>query len=252
MFSQSRRSARDPLYDQGFPETAILRHDVVVHLDNLFRLHGARDVDVPLLMPLTDKHMDVSRQVLLLDQHGEVLTLPANGLLPLARLASRKALSRIKRYHVGDTYRAGAALSHPTVSSTAIFDIITPDTVNGVEVGSAELLTLVDECLGTFPNLAKTYQVHVSHSKSTFISIFVSLRLMYKFRILVSEIMMSRIPDKLQECVLDVLQATKVTTAQRRATLQKKGLQKALIDELECLYEDCACICFNNLTLELT
>ena len=166
MFGRSPRSARDPLYDQGFPETAILLHGVVDNIDRLFRLHGARDVDMPLLMPLTDKQVDVPRQVLLLDQHGEILTLPANGLLPFARLAARKGLSRIKRFHVSEVYRAGAALSHPIVQHVALFDIITPDTVNGVEVGTAELITLVDECLGTFPNLAKTYQIHVSHSKS--------------------------------------------------------------------------------------
>ncbi|KAI5119391.1 hypothetical protein M0805_005934 [Coniferiporia weirii] len=219
LFSRPPRSARDPLYDEGFPETAILRHGVVEHLDRIFRLHGARDVDVPLLMPLTDRHTEDQRRVLMLDSHGEILTLSSNALLPFARLAARKALTRIKRYHVGDTYRAGSVLGHPLVSTTAIFDIITPDMMNGLEVASAEMVALMDECLGTFPNLSKTYQIHVSHSK-------------------ISEIVMSRIPENLRECVIDVLQAAKTTSSQRRASLQKKGFQKTIIDELEWLNED--------------
>lgn len=57
--------------------------------------------------------------------------------------------------------------------------------------------------------------------------------------IVVSEIVMNRIPERLHDCVLDVLQTPKSNASQKRAVLQKKGLQKALIDELECLYEDC-------------
>ncbi|THH07416.1 hypothetical protein EW145_g3398 [Phellinidium pouzarii] len=219
LFSRPPRSARDPLYDEGFPETAILRHGVVEHLDRLFRLHGARDVDVPLLMPLSDRHIENQHQVLLLDTHGEVLTLSSNALLPFARLAARKALTRIKRYHVADTYRDVTALSHPAVSTAAIFDIISPDTMTGLEIASAEMITLMDECLGMFPNLAKSYQIHVSHSK-------------------ISEVVISRVPEDLRECVIDVLQSTKTGSSQIRSSLHKKGIQKTFIDEIEWLYED--------------
>lgn len=166
LFSRSPRPTGEFLYDYNFPETSILRDAVIENLKNLFKLHGARDVDVPLLMPLTDKHLETTRQVLLLDQHGEIVTLPSNALLPFARLAARHKTTRIKRYHIGDMYRIGAALAHPSVSSAAIMDIITPDTSAGLHAASAEMITLMDECMSTFPNLAKTYQIHVSHSKS--------------------------------------------------------------------------------------
>lgn len=135
-------------------------------MTNLFRLHGARDVDVPLLMPLTNRHLETQRQVILLDTHGEVVTLPSNALLPFARLAARLKTTRIKRYHIGDTYRVGMALAHPTTTTAAIFDIITQDTTNGPIAACVETITLMDECLGMFPNLAKTYQINVSHSTS--------------------------------------------------------------------------------------
>ena len=60
----------------------------------------------------------------------------------------------------------GEPLAHPFVSTAAICDVITPDVVDGPNAASAEMLTLIDECLGLFPNLARTYEVRVSHSKS--------------------------------------------------------------------------------------
>lgn len=166
LFSRAPEPTGEFLYDYNFPETAILRDGVIEQLKNLFHLHGARDVDVPLLMPLTDKHLETSRQVLLLDTRGEIVALPSNALLPFARLAARHKTTRIKRYHIGDTYRIGEPLAHPFVTSAAICDVITPDIVDGPRAASAEMITLIDECLGLFPNLARTYEVHVSHSKS--------------------------------------------------------------------------------------
>ena len=51
--------------------------------------------------------------------------------------------------------------------------------------------------------------------------------------------MIGRLPDKLREYVVDVLQEFNAPISQKRASLQKKGLSKANIDELEWLYEDC-------------
>ena len=46
----------------------------------------------------------------------------------------------------------------------AIFDIITPDIVNGHCVSAAEAIAVVNSCMETFANLE--YEVRVSHSKS--------------------------------------------------------------------------------------
>ena len=56
----------------------------------------------------------------------------------------------------------------------------------------------------------------------------------------VAEIVIGRLPEKVRESVIDVLQEFQATSAQKRNTLQRKGLSKATIDELEWLYEDCA------------
>jgi eukaryotic translation initiation factor 2-alpha kinase 4 len=64
------------------------------------------------------------------------------------------------------TRRFSAVTGHPRVSKAAVFDIITPDLENGPLAASAEVLTLVNDCLKSFPNLAENYEVHISHSKS--------------------------------------------------------------------------------------
>lgn len=166
LFSQPPRPARGFLYDEDLPESATLRSGVEERLNALFRLHGAREVDVPLLMPLMKLHMDDQRQVLLLDSHGEIVTLPSNALLPFARLAARTKTTRIKRYHIDDIYRGGNTLRHPWISSAAVFDIISPDTVNGPGIAAAEIISMMHECLAMFPNMVQTYEIQISHSKS--------------------------------------------------------------------------------------
>lgn len=48
----------------------------------------------------------------------------------------------------------------------AVLDVITPDRTSGPIAAVAELLTIANECLNSFPNLALNYDVRISHSKS--------------------------------------------------------------------------------------
>ena len=105
LFNQSPRPSLRFLYDSGMPEHASLRAVVVDHLVDLFRLHGAVDVEIPLFLPLMKGHIPEQRQVHLIDRHGDVVTLPVNALVPFARLAARTGVTRIKRYHITDTYK---------------------------------------------------------------------------------------------------------------------------------------------------
>ena len=87
------------------PEQASLLSIVINRLIEIFRLHGAVDMETPLLMPNMKVGPEDPRQVHLLDRHGEIVMLPANAMIPFARLAARKQLRRIKRFNVGNTYR---------------------------------------------------------------------------------------------------------------------------------------------------
>ena len=65
------------------------------------------------------------------------------------------------------TRRSSTVTGHPRASKAAVFDIITPDLENGPIAASAEVLSLLNDCLRSFPNLADNYEVHISHSKSS-------------------------------------------------------------------------------------
>ena len=48
-----------------------------------------------------------------LDRFGDVVMLPADLLVPFARLAARKSSNRIKRYHIGDIYKSKYVYPYP-------------------------------------------------------------------------------------------------------------------------------------------
>ena len=73
-------------------------------LGAIFHLHGAVDMEPPLLMPITDIEEEKS-QATFIDQHGDIVALPNNILIPFARLAARESIKRIKRYHIANVFR---------------------------------------------------------------------------------------------------------------------------------------------------
>ena len=105
LFGQTPRPSLRFLYDSSMLDHTSLRTVVVDHLIELFRLQGALDVEIPLFLPLMKGHIPEQRQVHVIDRHGDVLTLPVNSLVPFARLAARTGVTRIKRYHITDTYK---------------------------------------------------------------------------------------------------------------------------------------------------
>jgi translation initiation factor 2-alpha kinase 4 len=119
LFSQAPPASRFHLYDSDTEllESAHLNGIVQERLTAIFRLHGAVDMEPPLLMPAMQ--LDEKNQVVLLDRHGDLVTLPSNGLAPFARLAARTNIRRIKRYHLTNIYRPTwvfirSSILHPT------------------------------------------------------------------------------------------------------------------------------------------
>jgi translation initiation factor 2-alpha kinase 4 len=106
LFNQPPSQVRGFLYDLDAetPEHASLNDIVQGRLAAIFRLHGALDVEPPLLMPVLNIE-DETSQATFLDRHGDVVTLSNNILVPFARLAARGNIKRIKRYHITNVYR---------------------------------------------------------------------------------------------------------------------------------------------------
>lgn len=106
MFTQPSRPARGFLYDiqADPPEHSILGEVVKERLASIFRLHGAVNMEPPILMPVLQPEDD-KVQATFLDHYGDVVGLPTNLLAPFARLAARANITRIKRYYIADVYR---------------------------------------------------------------------------------------------------------------------------------------------------
>ncbi|KIN99309.1 hypothetical protein M404DRAFT_155391 [Pisolithus tinctorius Marx 270] len=219
LFNQPGDQVRSYLYDleAEIPEHAHLNTIVQDKLSSIFRLHGAVDMEPLLLVPSTGPE-DSQSQAAYVDRHGEVVCLPNNALVPFARLAARNNVQRIKRFHITNIYRPSAVPGHPRVTKAAVLDIITPDISSGIVAGGAELIMLLNDCLYSFPNLTQTYEIHISHSR-------------------IVELALSRIPEELRASVIDIINQSKSSASQKRASLLKKGLLRSTADELEILAE---------------
>ena len=106
LFEQRASGVRALLYDHDLEQSEHTALNGIVRdtLAAMFHTHGAIEMEPPLLIPLTDADEETNRAVLL-DRHGEIVSLPNNALLPFARMAARSQLQRIKRFHIGDIYR---------------------------------------------------------------------------------------------------------------------------------------------------
>ncbi|RDB27411.1 eIF-2-alpha kinase GCN2 [Hypsizygus marmoreus] len=219
LFSQPPRPSRGFLYDleADLPEHAVLNGIVQERLTAMFRLHGAVDMEPPLIMPVIDADDEIHKATFI-DKHGDVVTLPDNMIVPFARLAARGNIKRIKRFHIADIFRPNPVAGHPKVQKAAVFDIITPDLAMGPIASGAELIAVAHDCLNSFPNLAPNYDIHISHSK-------------------IVELILTRLPSGQRNPVIDILSQSKSSVSQKRALLLKRGLLRSTADELELLSE---------------
>ncbi|KAI0666498.1 Serine/threonine-protein kinase [Trametes maxima] len=217
LFSQPVKPVRTYLYDADAepPEHSALNTLVIDRLAQIFHLHGAVDMEPPLLMPVTNPKDDRSR-TLLLDRQGEVVTLPSNALVPFARAAARADIKRIKRYHISDVYHPNVIAGHPRASKVAVFDIITPDLITGPSAATSEAVSIVSECLDSFGNLWMHYEIHLSHSR-------------------ILEQALEHVPPEIRVETIEILSQPKSSTPQKRSSLLRKGVTRAVNDWLELL-----------------
>jgi eukaryotic translation initiation factor 2-alpha kinase 4 len=59
---------------------------------------------------------------------------------------------------------------HPKAQKAAVFDIITTDRVSGAAASTAEMIVVANRILDSFPTLSSSFEIHVSHSTSEFLS----------------------------------------------------------------------------------
>jgi len=113
LFKQPPRPSRAFIYDleAELPEYAPLNETVQDHIAAIFHLHGAVDMEPPLLIPITDPE-EAKNQATFIDKYGDIVALPNNILVAFARLAARGSIRRIKRYHITNVFRPKCDLYH--------------------------------------------------------------------------------------------------------------------------------------------
>ncbi|CAL8115234.1 unnamed protein product [Orchesella dallaii] len=91
------------------PAQMRLRSDVLSKITEIFKLHGAHQIDTPVFELkdiLTGKYGDDSKLIYdLKDQGGEILSLRYDLTVPFARYVAMNKISSIKRYQVAKVYR---------------------------------------------------------------------------------------------------------------------------------------------------
>ncbi|KAK7057453.1 kinase-like domain-containing protein [Favolaschia claudopus] len=218
LFSQPQPPTRRFLYDVETdpPEhAAALNYIVKERLMYIFRLHGAVEMEPPLLMPVSNP-TEAKNEAIYMDRYGEIVMLPPNLLIPFARLAAKGNISRIKRYHIANVFRENAVAGHPKFQHAALFDIISTDLTSGPIAAAAEVIAIANDVLDSFPNLNEHYEVHISHSS-------------------IIRVVLERIPFAVRSSITEIIGNSKSSQSQKRGLLLKKGLLRSTIDELEAL-----------------
>jgi eukaryotic translation initiation factor 2-alpha kinase 4 len=224
------------LYDEeDRPDHVALDGVVENRLIECFQLHGAVSMDPLLLMPAKQKDIDDSKTATFLDRQGELVALPKHLIQSFARLAARLGIERIKRFHIGNTYRPSPSGGHPNILKVAVFDIITSDPT--VSVSEAEAIALVSEIVDIFPGLnSATYDIHVSHNKSLLLSALHS-NLQEAKCFLVCEVALAKLPEDQKRNIISILDNTKTAVPLKRSLLTKLGLARATLDDLDALLQ---------------
>ncbi|XP_043655255.1 eIF-2-alpha kinase GCN2 [Drosophila teissieri] len=134
---------------------------------NLFRKHGAIEVDSPLLSPLSARNSSANANanaVHLMTHSGCVVVLPCDLRTQFARHVTMNSVNLIRRYCVDRVYREERVFNfHPKQSYDCSFDIIAPTT--GSHLVDAELLSLAFEITSELPRLReKNLAIRMNHT----------------------------------------------------------------------------------------
>ncbi|XP_017089364.2 eIF-2-alpha kinase GCN2 isoform X1 [Drosophila bipectinata] len=134
---------------------------------NLFRKHGAIEVDSPLLSPLSSRNSSAhanANAVHLMTHSGCVVVLPCDLRTQFARHVTMNGVNLIRRYCVDRVYREEKVFNfHPKQNYECSFDIISP--TPGSHLVDAELLSLAFEITSELPRLReRNLTIRMNHT----------------------------------------------------------------------------------------
>lgn len=149
------------------PDQMRIREQVFSIIRNVFKCHGAVEIDTPVFEVrevLTGKYGEDSKLIYdLADQGGDMLSLRYDLTVPFARFLAMNSVGNIKRYHIAKVYRR----DNPVVSKGRYREFYQCDfDVAGVYsrmVPDAEVITIATEILTSLP--IGDYIVKLNHRK---------------------------------------------------------------------------------------
>ncbi|XP_030371378.1 eIF-2-alpha kinase GCN2 isoform X2 [Scaptodrosophila lebanonensis] len=163
--SRSMKSWNSPIVMDDIVSLSPVIEFVKAKVINLFRKHGAIEVDSPLLSPLSANNRNAScNAVHLMTHSGCVVLLPCDLRTQFARHVAMNGVNLIRRYCVDRVYREERVFNfHPKQNYECSFDIITPTT--GSHLVDAELLSLAFEVTNEIPRLReKNIIIRMNHT----------------------------------------------------------------------------------------
>ena len=154
--SGGKRQLRIPKGTRDFtPDQMKIRERVFGVIKNVFKRHGAVEIDTPVFEVkeiLTGKYGEDSKLIYdLADQGGDMLSLRYDLTVPFARFLAMNSVGNIKRYHIAKVYRR----DNPVVSKGRYREFYQCDfDIAGTftrMVPDAEVITIAIEILSSLP-----------------------------------------------------------------------------------------------------
>ncbi|KAF8318404.1 kinase-like protein [Clavulina sp. PMI_390] len=193
------------------PSIPVVREAIV----GVFHLHGAVEDQPPLLTPLRELQAENKNAApAFLDRQGDLVALPSNVMVPLARSAALGKMERIKRFYTGNVYQSISG--QPEALHQAGFDIISTD-VNSV-ASETECILVMDELLRSLPGISnEPSEILISHSDLTS-GIF------------------DRVPPERRRDFFQIIENPK-TWSMKKMQMLDLGVKAAVIEDAEILLE---------------
>jgi len=147
------------------PSKSVIYSNIKDKMINIFKNHGAIEMDnTPLLIPKTTIH-DFKKAVYLMDSGGGIVELPFDLTVPFARYISRNNMTYLKKYTFDRVYRQNIVGGQPRFLREVDFDIVhsIPSPQMNYE---AEVIKVVIEILNSFDSIKnQNICIHLNHPK---------------------------------------------------------------------------------------
>jgi translation initiation factor 2-alpha kinase 4 len=152
----------DRLKTEAQTYEVLLLGQLKAKLTDIFRRHGATELDRPFIFPKSDLYNN-KNIVQLLNHSGTQLQLPYDLTLPMARAVARVTPVSQRSYSFGRVFRDSSSGGIPRSVTEVDFDIVSRDALD-VALKEAEVIKVLDQLMDVLPNFSSTQTYfHVNH-----------------------------------------------------------------------------------------